>query len=259
MVNEVTSSDLDLALDDTGSADPVKETKESVVDTRPDKYKGKTVEDIIAMHMNAERKIADQGNEIGAYRKTIMQPAPTVDKTKERVPVTVDSLVNDPDKAILDAVNHSPVADRLEKQAQQLETLERDVAYRTFASQNPAWQSDITDQEFIGWVSKNPVRVHLATLADNRDFNAATNLWGLWQEHKEIVSATNTKKKEQKLVEARTTRTGATETPGDTIYSAAKLMALRHRAYSGEDRAAAERLNEIQPDLIQAYKEGRVR
>ena len=259
MSENLTSSDMDLSPDDVVVADPIIPVKADDEPEVPEKYKGKTKLDVILMHQNAERKLSQQGSELGEYRKLVMQPPPEKTQQADRKPLTLDTLVENPDKAILDAVTSSPVAQRLETQINKLEELERDVAYRNFSSVNPGWQADIADQAFLTWVSKNPVRVHLASQADARDFNAATNLWALWQEHKDLTSTVKQEKKEQKFVEARTTKTGAGETAPATTYSRAKLMELRRRAYSGSDTAASDRLREIQPDLIQAYKEGRVK
>lgn len=260
-MNDLNSSDLDLELDSVADGKGGG-TTQTATSTVPEKYKGKSVEDIIKMHENAERLIASQGNELGGYRRLVMQAPPVIaDKTKpvERAPVTVDSLVNDPDKAILEAVSTSPVAKALETQTQRLNDLERSADYNAFNSDNPTWQADVQDPAFLAWVQKNPLRQQLAGAADQKNFKAAANLWDLWREHKELVGNVNQERKEQKFVEASTTRTGATEQPAATVYSSAKLMELRMRAFSGDDHAAANRWREIQPDLIAAYKEGRVK
>ena len=121
------------------------------------------------------------------------------------------------------------------------------------------WAIDKGDPAFLAWVQKNALRQHLAASADQRNFKAAANLWDLWKEHKELVGTVRQEQKEQRFVEASTTKSGATETPAATTYSSSKLMELRRRAFSGEDHAASDRWREIQPDLIAAYKEGRVK
>ena len=261
MSNE-SSSDMDLSVDDLESGISNTPTKEKSTPAVPEKYKGKTVEDIIAMHQNAERKLAEQGNELGNIRKLVMQPITEKTPPPERAPVTVEKLVDDPDKAILDVVSHSPVAEGLDRTNQRLNALDEGIAFRDFSTKHKAWQSDITDQTFLDWVQKNPVRVALAGRADNRDFRAASNLWDMWDEHKDLVKTmANSKEeeKDQKLEAARTTRQGGTEPKATgTVYSSAKLMDLRRKAYSG-DRTAQDRWAEIQPDLIQAYKENRVK
>lgn len=259
-MNDMNRSDNDLSLEAEldGSGQPP--TEEKVVPAVPEKYKGKSVEDIIAMHQNAERKIAEQGNELGNIRKLVMTPIPEKTTPIARTPVTVDSLVNDPDKAILDAVLSSPVVERLEQTNKRLDKLDESVAYEKFSEKHSNWQQDIADQDFLSWVAKNPVRQHLAQLADKHNYNAANDLWNMWDEFKEARAPAKTDTRKEKLEAVRTVRQGGEEPKtGGTIYSSQKLMDLRHKAYSGLDRAAEERWKEIQPDLIQAYKEDRVR
>src|SRR6478736_1826618 len=100
-MNDLNSSDNDLSIEAELDGTSQQDAPGKVAHAVPDKYKGKSVDEIIAMHQNAERKIAEQGTELGAIRKLVMQPLP--EKTNqhtvvERKPITVDSLVNDPDK-----------------------------------------------------------------------------------------------------------------------------------------------------------------
>lgn len=262
-MNDLNSSNMDLSVEDElgGTSKPDAQNKMSPA--LPDKYKGKSVDDIIVMHQNAEKKIAEQGTELGAIRRLITQPIPEKTRTEpvvERKPVTVDALVNDPDKAILDAVNSSPVVKKLDETNQRLNALDESVAYGKFTESHSTWQTDIQDPAFLAWVAKNPARTYLAQLADQRNYNAANDLWNMWDEFKEASTNASTDTREKKLEAVKVIRQGGSEpkTTG-TIYSSQKLMDLRHKAYSGLDRAAEERWKEIQPDLIQAYKENRVR
>lgn len=260
-MSELSSSDNDLSIEAELGGTSQPDTQDKVSPAVPAKYQGKSVDDIIAMHQNAERKIAEQGSELGAMRKLVMQPIPEkTTPTIARTPVTVDALVNDPDKAILDAVNSSPVVKKLDETNQRLDALDESVAYGNFSEKHTTWQTDIQDPAFLAWVAKNPVRAHLAQLADQRNFNAANDLWNMWDEFKEASTPAKPDIREKKLEAAKVTRQGGAEpkTTG-TIYSSQKLMDLRQKAWSGSDDAAAARWKEIQPDLIQAYKENRVR
>jgi len=49
--------------------DPPKE--EPKVEDIPDKYKGKSLKDIVAMHQEAEKLIGRQGSEVGELRKVV--------------------------------------------------------------------------------------------------------------------------------------------------------------------------------------------
>lgn len=73
----------------------------------PAKYKGKSVEDIIEMHQNAERRIGSLSNELGTMRGIVTdlsnitrQPQDTRTSVEDDVDLTGDELIADPVKAI---------------------------------------------------------------------------------------------------------------------------------------------------------------
>ena len=81
----------------------------------PQKYQGKTREEIIEMHRNAERKIGQTGNELGQYKQLTDQlldlkrrddlSSQGVEVEEEPLPkITSEEILDDPDAAIEKAV-----------------------------------------------------------------------------------------------------------------------------------------------------------
>lgn len=239
--------------------------------TIPDKYVGKTVEDLINMHQNAERKLGQQGQEIGTLRRltdeVIGLKKPTTQTTEERKPVTVETLLNDPEKAIRDAVANSDVGTRLAATEQRNAQLESQLTERDFSARFTTWGSDVNDPAFIAWVNKQPIRQALATqLTAKKDFTAATNLWEMWEEHKELVSGKQTDETKiqqpqgSKKVPVTVKSSPNSSAPAKPVYSRAKVMEFKMKVQQG-DPAALAKWNDptFQTNLNDAYAENRVK
>lgn len=61
------------SLEEMGSEEPEVEAKEETKpeDDLPEKYKGKSLKDIVLMHQEAEKLIGRQGSEVGELRKVV--------------------------------------------------------------------------------------------------------------------------------------------------------------------------------------------
>jgi hypothetical protein len=234
-------------------------------DTTPAKYKGKSVEDMIKMHQNAERKISEQGADLAAQRRLsdeilrLKQASPETRTTEvTRKPVTVEALLNDPEQAIRDAVNGSDMGRRAEAAEARTASLEATLEERDFTSKHKDFASDINDQDFVAWVNKNPLRQALANETAKKNFKAASNLWDLWDEHKELVGTEKPAATVKKV--PGTVKSAPLENKGKTVYSRAKLMELRMKVEDGDPAATARWKDQtFQNNLIQAYAEDRVK
>lgn len=255
------ASDLDLfEMEATGQ--PVSKSE-----TIPDKYKGKTVEDLVQMHQNAERLISRQGAETGQLRRMadeILQLKKPTTETRQaaRTPVTVETLLNDPEKALQSAVSASDVAQRATAAEARVERLESSIAETTFVSRHKDFAKDLNDPAFIDWVNKSPVRVALGAAAAEKKFEAATNLWDLWEEHKELTATSDDA--ETPKVKAKSVPNGVKSAPatikGKPIYSRAKLMELRMKAADPDSPEHARYYDPtFQANMHTAYAEDRVK
>jgi len=253
-----TSDDLDLFVEPSGTST---ETASNV----PAKYAGKSIEDLIQMHQHSERKITEQGREVGTLRRMADEilnlksgkQETTQHQKVERQPVTVESLLNDPEKAIRSAVDSSEAVQRAKAAEQRAENLERSITQRDFVSRYPTYADDMQDPAFTEWVKKNEVRAGLGNLAANNDFRAAASLWDMWTEHKELAEPKG-EKKVQKKVASSVRSTPATQAT-EKVWSRAKLMELRMKI--DYDQAAQARWNDpkFQEEMNKAYAEGRVK
>jgi hypothetical protein len=157
----------------------------------PDKYAGKTMEEIIDMHMNAEKEIGRQANEVGTYRDLIktmsestLTQASQTDTTEEVQPVEVssDDLWNDPTGAI-----RSVVKDALLKEIAPLQqTHQEQQQAHQFAQLmhvHPDAETIGADPQFQEFVEKSPYRMQDAQRwLEARDVDAANRLLSDYKE-----------------------------------------------------------------------------
>lgn len=211
----------------------------------PEKYRGKSAADLAKMHMEAEKTLSRQGQELGEYRRLAVTLAetstrPSSEKKEEKRPeVTTDDLFADPGKVIDDVIDSHPV---VKKARETTENLERQLAQKDFESKHPSFKEDLADPEFVDWVKSNPSLMKLAGRADAYDFDAADQLFGLWKEKKTIkqeVESRTTKALDKRKKEADGTLEGASgaDASAEVILSRAEMIELQRKAQLG-DRAA---------------------
>ena len=146
----------------------------------PDRYQGKSVEEIIEMHRNAESALSRQGNELGETRKLIDHILQANPSPQQKDPEPVYDWDYEPDKAAQDLVSKEVGAVKKE-----LDEMKRQTAIEKFKSKFPTFDSDSTSPEFIDWVQKSEYRTNLYNRNYNGvDLDAATELMLAWQDNK---------------------------------------------------------------------------
>jgi hypothetical protein len=168
------------AVNEAPEGDVVAEAPETTI---PDKYAGKSLEQVIEMHVNAEREIGRQANEVGTYRdllKTLSdtqaQPSQTDTAEANPVEVSTDDLWENPTDAI-----RSVVQETLRNEIAPIqETHKEQVAQQQFAQLmhvHPDAETIGADPKFQEFVQKSPYRMMDAQRwVEQRDVNAANRL-----------------------------------------------------------------------------------
>lgn len=262
------ADDLDLFEAEATGKPVTKDTSTAI----PDKYVGKNTEDLIRMHQNAEKKISEQGREVSTLRRladeVIGLKKATTQTTEERKPVTVEALLNDPEKAIRDAVAASDVGKRADSAEARVDRLESQLTEQSFVSKHKNFAADISDPEFVDWVNKNLLRQALAAdlaSSSKTKYTSATNLWDMWEEHRELLGSKPTTRDAPKA-DATNKKVPATvrSSPNSNVkakpnYSRAKVMEFKMKVQAGDPSALA-RWNDptFQTNLNDAYAEDRV-
>lgn len=237
--------------------EPEQETEEA--EELPDKYQGKSVTDIIAMHQNAEQLLGKQGQEVGELRRIVDDfiQSQTV-KEQEKAQTALDEIdesaffenPKETIKKILDSHPSVKQSQELAVQLKQQETLAR------IKAQHPDFGNIIQDPAFAEWIGKSKVRQKLLNEADkNYDFDSADELLTLWKERQQAVQTTVDSEKKQRKQQVKSassgTSKGSGEAPSRKIYRRADIIELM--------RKDPERYATLMPEIRQAYAEGRVK
>jgi hypothetical protein len=238
------------------------EVRETEANALPDKYKGKSLEEVIQMHQEAEREKSRLGNEVGQLRQQVLQPRTTREEPKKK-DVDVDALLENPEQAVETIVTQSETVKKL---SEQVDNIDRTNQKREFEARHPEWQKDTQNQAFYDWVGKNRIRHTLALAADKGDYNAANELWDMWQEVKDLsAQATEQKKQETKAKREKQLQQGTLEsgsgntTESKKVFKRSEIRDLKTRAALG-DRAAQATISDQnwQKEVMAAYSSGRV-
>jgi hypothetical protein len=230
------------------------ETQEATPDI-PDKYKDKSLEDVVRMHQEAEKLLGKQSSEVGDLRKSVDEllkvklSEDASSSIKEQEPEL--DFYDDPKGSVNKAVENSStmlqMKELLAKQTQQ-------EVMGKIASKHPDFESIVKNENFIDWISKSEVRTELFQRADKYDFNAADELLSNWKEIKGIVEKTdsiNEKDRKLQLKAASTGGKGSAEPMSRKIYKRSEIVNLM----INDPRKYAENVHVFD----KAYAEGRVK
>ena len=236
----------------------VEQTPEPVVVEKviPDKYKDKSLEDIVKMHQEAEKMIGRQAQEVHEVRSLADQllkrqlesdnKVQTVESTPE-----VDFFEN-PQDSIKRAIENNPAV--LEAKQANLE-LKRMKTAQQLASKHPDFGSIANDTGFQEWVKASPIRLSLYAKADAEfDFGSADELLTTYKELKQVrnnnVQETGKKQQAQALRAAGVDTSGSGEV-AKKVYRRADLIRLK--------MTDPDRYELLQPEIMAAYAQGRVK
>lgn len=233
---------------------PAEESKPNVNDVIPEKYRGKSLEDLVKMHQDTERNLSRQGNELGEIRKLadeLLRSQLAASKPKEvEQPKEVDFFEN-PQEAINRAVETNPAVLEARQYAIQAKQAQ---AKQQLAQMHPDFQQIIADQEFAEWIGKSQVRQNLLRQADAYDLAAANELLSTFKELRSVKQQQVTKvedKAREATLKAAAVDTGGSGESGKKVYRRADLIRLRIRD--------PDRYDAMQHEIMAAYQEGRVR
>jgi hypothetical protein len=224
----------------------------------PEKYQGKSVEELVQMHQELEKFSGKQSTEVGELRKVVdnyiqtelsTQQAPQQQQEEDD---EVDFFV-DPKTAVSRAIDNHPKireAEAYTQQAKQQATLSQ------LKSNHPDMESILQDPKFAEWIKGSKVRTQLFVQADQGyDYDAAHELFSLWKERNQVVQQTANVEKQARKNTLKSASTGnargTAEASRKKVYRRADIIKLM--------RTDPERYQSLSDELLKAYAEGRVR
>jgi len=220
----------------------------------PDKYRDKSLDEIVKMHQEAEKLIGKQAQEVGEVRKLadelIKQNLGSRQQTRQEEP-EVDFFEN-PQKAVQRTVDNHP--DILAAR-QVTQEMRRAQIQQRLAQEHPDFGEIAKDQDFANWVKSSPVRIRIFEQADSGyDFDSANELLSTYKQLRSV-------KQKQTSDDGEVTRkqnlravgvdVGGSGESSKKVYRRADLIRLKMQD--------PNRYDALSDEIMQAYQEGRVR
>jgi hypothetical protein len=221
----------------------------------PEKYRDKSLDDIVRMHQEAEKLIGKQAQEVGEVRKLadelIKQNLGSRQQQTRQEEPEVDFFEN-PQKAVQRTVDNHP--DILAARQVTLE-MKRSQIQQRLAQEHPDFGDIAKDQDFANWVKSSPVRIKIFEQADSGyDFDSANELLSTYKQlrgvkNKQVSDAGEASRKQ--TLKAVGVDTGGSGESSKKVYRRADLIRLKMQD--------PNRYEALSDEIMTAYQEGRVR
>jgi len=220
----------------------------------PEKYRAKSLEEIVRMHQEAEKLIGKQAQEVGEVRKLadelLKQNLGSKQQQVEEEP-EVDFFEN-PQKAVQNTIDRHPDVLAARQAGQDFKRMQ---IQQKLVQDHPDYSQVVNDSEFQNWVKSSPVRLGLYAKADGDfDYDSANELLSTFKQlrgikAKESEQAGNAQR--TKSMKAAQVDVGGSGESSKRVYRRSDLIRLKMTDPS--------RYEALSDEIMQAYSEGRVR
>lgn len=235
-------------------------TEQPTEDVLPEKYQGKSASDIARMHQELEKRLGQQSSEVGELRaqfdemvqKTMTaQQAPTPEVTE--VIDDVDFFA-DPNEAVNRAIANNPVMRQMQEATV---AAQREKALTAIRAKHSDMGDVLSSDGFQQWVQGSQFRQNLFAQADsNYDFDAADELLTLYKDTQGVVKSQAAVEKVAKKAEIKKASTGSSRSNPE---GQSTRKVYRRRDIIELMNTDPKRYEAMQPEIMKAYAEGRVK
>lgn len=230
---------------DSTVQDDKEEDEDSLI---PERFRGKSRVDIAKSYSELEKVLGRQSTELGELRKLAEQyiNKKVEEPAKQSQSIDLDELWTNPEEVI-----GKTVESKVKSFEEKLSKFEQENARREIRRLHRDAEQIVGSPEFQNWVMEDSVRVEKFRQANEKfDIDSADELFSEYKSLQEQQKATQKAKRDKEL-KAASTETSSTGQSSKKIYRRVDLQRLR---LQNPDRFEA-----LQPEIIKAYAEGRVR
>jgi len=237
-------------LDETQSLDEQPQPQPQI----PEKYQGKSLEEIVQMHQEAEKALGKQGSEVGELRKVVDEYISSQQAPQQTVePEDELDYFTDPQSAVNRAIENHP---RIREASQAASEHRKQTALSALQSKHPDMQQILQDSAFAEWIKASNIRKQLFVRADQEyDSEAADELFSLWKERKSVSQQTVDVERQARKNQLKAASTGGSQGGSDgsrkKVYRRADIIKLM--------KTDPDRYTALADEIMQAYQEGRVK
>lgn len=225
----------------------------------PEKFVGKSVEDVVKSYQNLEQDHGRKSNEIGELRKLtddiLRQKVEPVkdDSTSQSNEVGFDELIEDPQAAIDKVLSTNP---RLAALEANIQTSAQATAHNAILKRHSDADTVVASPEFQQWLMENPGRQRtFADASNNLDIDMADSMLDIYKSGREAKTNeavetrdTNAKESLKKATNEKGNKNSGGRKP---IYKRKELIHMKVHD--------PQRWESMSDDIRQAYADGRVR
>jgi len=221
----------------------------------PEKYRDKSLDDIIRMHQEAEKLIGKQAQEVGEVRKLadelIKQNLGSKQQQVKEEEPEVD-FFEDPKKAVQATIDKHPDVLAARQASQEFKRMQ---IQQKLAQEHPDYTQVVGDADFQNWVKGSSVRLALYAKADAEfDYDSANELLSTFKQLRGVKAKQSEQASDAsrtKSMKAAQVDVGGSGESSKRVYRRADLIRLKMT-----DPARYEALSD---EIMQAYQEGRVK
>lgn len=229
----------------------IEETKNEL----PEKYRSKSLDEVVRMHQEAERLIGKQAQEVGEVRKLadelIKQNLHGKSQYIKEEEPEVDFFEN-PQKAVQATIDRHP--DVLAARQAGMDFRRMQIQQK-LAQDHPDYSQVVNDSEFHNWVKSSPVRLGLYAKADAEfDYDSANELLSTFKQLRGIKAKQSDQQNDAirtKSMKAAQVDVGGSGESSKRVYRRADLIRLK--------MTDPQRYETLSDEIMQAYSQGRVR
>lgn len=229
---------------------------ESTEDTPASKYSGKSHEEMVAILEERERHIGQQSNELGNMRQTFEAMARTqsVPAQPEPEPLEEADFFVDPQKAVDSRINNHPALQQAQEMAQKLAYAQ---GLATLQQRHSDLKEVVSSDEFGQWIKSSPSRLRRYQYADQSgDIDEADDLITTWKQLNKTVA---TAKAAEKTAQKKAVKAASVSGPRGNADAASSKRVYRRADIRQLMQTNPQRYEDLQPEIMAAYAEGRVR
>ena len=223
----------------------------------PDKYQGKSLEEVVQMHQEAEKLLGRQSSEVGELRKVvddyISTQTPAAPQQQHVEPEDDIDYFTDPQAAVNRAIENHP---KIREAEQYTEQYKKQSSLATLQAKHPDMQTILGDPKFAEWIKASKIRTQLFVAADQQyDADSADELFTLWKERKVVAQQTAQVEKQARKQTLKAANTGNARGTGEgsrkKVYRRSDIIKLM--------KTDPERYQALSNEILTAYAEGRVK
>ena len=222
----------------------------------PEKYRGKSAAEIAQMHENLEKKLREQGNELGNIRQTLDAIAlqKSTPDEPEPEPITEADFFSDPTATVNRAIEQHPTIKQAQDMARKMALAQ---ARAQLEQKHPDMAEIMQDPAFGEWISSSSSRTQRLQKAHvHGDVAEADDLFSTWKQLNQVTATAEQVSKKAQKQAVRNASTGAVRGNSDSgrsrrIYRSHDLIELH--------KNDPKKYEAMSDEIARAYAEGRVR